>query len=206
MTKCRSGDTIIVKPGEKIPVDGNVTAGYSSVDEKLLTGESIPVEKTVGNEVVGATINKTGLLTITATRVGDETALSQIVHLVEEAQASSAPVQRFADRIVKWFVPIILTAAAVSFSYWFVATGKFATGVPRSIGGDSDLLPVRIGHSYSDSHPCRCRKRRRVWRFAPQRRICREGKETNNRHIRQNRHFNQRRAKRNRHQSLQRVH
>jgi Cu+-exporting ATPase len=121
------GDVILVKPGEKIPVDGTVTAGYSSVDEKLLTGESIPVEKTVGSEVVGATINKTGLLTIKATRVGDETALSQIVHLVEEAQASSAPVQRFADRVVRWFVPIILTAAAISFAYWFLSTGNFTT-------------------------------------------------------------------------------
>jgi len=120
-------DIIIIKPGEKIPVDGNVTEGYSSVDEKLLTGESIPVEKTVGSEVVGATINKTGVLTIKATRVGDQTALSQIVHLVEEAQASSAPVQRFADRIVKYFVPTILTVAAVSFSYWYITTGNFAT-------------------------------------------------------------------------------
>jgi P-type Cu+ transporter len=123
----KEGDIIIVKPGEKIPVDGTVTEGYSSVDEKLLTGESIPVEKTVGSEVVGATINKTGVLTIRATRVGDETALSQIVHLVEEAQASSAPVQRFADRIVKYFVPTILTVAAVSFSYWYITTGNFAT-------------------------------------------------------------------------------
>jgi P-type Cu+ transporter len=121
------GDIILVKPGEKIPIDGTVTAGYSSVDEKLLTGESIPVEKTVGSEVVGATINKTGVLTIKATRVGDETALSQIVHLVEEAQASSAPVQRYADRIVKWFVPIIFTVAAISFSYWIITTGNFAT-------------------------------------------------------------------------------
>jgi Cu+-exporting ATPase len=123
----KEGDIIIVKPGEKIPVDGTVTEGYSSVDEKLLTGESIPVEKTVGSEVVGATINKTGVLTIRATRVGDETALSQIVHLVEEAQASSAPVQRFADRIVKYFVPTILTVAAVSFIYWYITTGNFAT-------------------------------------------------------------------------------
>ena len=123
----KEGDVIIVKPGEKIPVDGTVTEGYSSVDEKLLTGESIPVEKTVGSEVVGATINKTGVLTIIATRVGDQTALSQIVHLVEEAQASSAPVQRFADRIVKYFVPTILTVAAVSFSYWYITTGNFAT-------------------------------------------------------------------------------
>ena len=123
----KEGDIIFVKPGEKIPVDGTVIEGYSSVDEKLLTGESIPVEKTVGSEVVGATINKTGVLTIKATRVGDQTALSQIVHLVEEAQASSAPVQRFADRIVKYFVPTILTVAAVSFSYWYITTGNFAT-------------------------------------------------------------------------------
>ena len=121
------GDVIIVKPGEKIPIDGTVTAGYSSVDEKLLTGESIPVEKIVGSEVIGATINKTGVLTVTATRIGDETALSQIVHLVEEAQSSSAPVQRFADRIVKYFVPIIFTVAAISFSFWYITSGDFAT-------------------------------------------------------------------------------
>ncbi len=121
------GDIVIVKPGEKIPIDGTVVAGYSSVDEKLLTGESIPVEKNVGSEVIGATINKTGSLKIKATKLSGETALSQIVHLVEEAQASSAPVQRFADRIVKWFVPIILTVATISFVYWFVATGSFAS-------------------------------------------------------------------------------
>jgi Cu+-exporting ATPase len=117
------GDTIIVKPGEKIPIDGTVTAGYSSVDEKLLTGESIPMEKTVGSEVIGATINKTGLLTFEATRIGDETALSQIVHLVEEAQASSAPVQRFADRVIRWFVPMIFTVAAISFGFWYITSG-----------------------------------------------------------------------------------
>ena len=100
----QEGDMILVKPGEKIPIDGVVTAGYSSVDEKLLTGESIPVEKIVGSEVIGATINKTGVLTIQATRVGDDTALNQIIHLVEEAQASSAPIQKFADRIVGKFV------------------------------------------------------------------------------------------------------
>lgn len=119
------GDEILVKPGEKIPIDGEVIEGYSSVDEKLITGESIPVEKTVGTQVVGATINKSGLLKIKATKLSDETALSQIVHLVEEAQASSAPVQRFADRIVKWFVPIIFSVAAVSFSYWFIVSGDF---------------------------------------------------------------------------------
>ncbi len=115
------GDTIIVKPGEKIPTDGTVISGYSSVDEKLITGESIPVEKNIGSEVIGATVNKAGLLKIRATKVGQDTALSQIIKLVEEAQASSAPVQKFADRIVAKFVPIIFTVAIISFSYWFVA-------------------------------------------------------------------------------------
>jgi len=114
---------ILVKPGEKIPIDGVVTAGYSSVDEKLITGESIPVEKTVGSQVIGATINKTGVLTIRATLVGYDTALNQIIHLVEEAQASSAPIQKFADRIVGKFVFIVFAVAAVSFTYWYITTG-----------------------------------------------------------------------------------
>ena len=117
------GDVIIVKPGEKVPTDGVIIEGYSSVDEKLLTGESIPVEKNVGSEVIGATINKTGTFKFKATKVGDETALSQIVHLVEEAQASSAPVQKFADRVVARFVPIVFTAATISFVFWFLRIG-----------------------------------------------------------------------------------
>ncbi len=116
-------DIIVVKPGEKIPTDGVVIAGYSAVDEKLITGESIPVEKNVGSEVIGATVNKTGLLKIKATKVGEDTALSQIIHLVEEAQASNAPVQKFADRIVSWFVPIVFTVAAISFTFWFLTSG-----------------------------------------------------------------------------------
>ena len=116
----QTDDIIIVKPGEKIPTDGIVIEGYSSVDEKLLTGESIPVEKNVGSKVIGATINKTGLLKFKATKVGEETALSQIIHMVEEAQASSAPVQKFADRIVSKFVPVVLTVAAISFVFWTI--------------------------------------------------------------------------------------
>jgi Cu+-exporting ATPase len=116
-------DVLIVKPGEKIPTDGTVIAGYSSVDEKIITGESIPVEKNVGSEVIGATVNKTGLLRIKATKVGEETALAQIVHLVEEAQASSAPVQKFADRVVGKFVPIVFSVAAISFVYWYIVSG-----------------------------------------------------------------------------------
>ena len=116
-------DVLIVKPGEKIPTDGTVIAGYSSVDEKIITGESIPVEKNVGSDVIGATVNKTGLLRIKATKVGEETALAQIVRLVEEAQASSTPVQKFADRVVGKFVPIVFSVAAVSFAYWYVVSG-----------------------------------------------------------------------------------
>lgn len=116
-------DLMIIKPGEKIPTDGVVVAGYSSVDEKIITGESIPVEKNVGSEVIGATVNKTGILRVKTTRVGEETALSQIVHLVEEAQASSAPVQKFADRVVEKFVPIVFSVAAISFVYWYIVSG-----------------------------------------------------------------------------------
>lgn len=117
------GDTIIVKPGEKIPTDAVVVAGYSSVDEKIITGESIPVEKNVGSEVIGATMNKTGLLKIRATKIGTDTALSQIVQLVEEAQASSAPVQKFADRAVSKFVPVVFAIATISFIYWSFSKG-----------------------------------------------------------------------------------
>jgi len=116
-------DIIIIKPGEKVPTDGVVIEGYSSVDEKIITGESIPVEKNVGSEVIGATVNKNGLLKIRATKVGEDTALSQIVRLVEEAQASSAPVQKFADRVVAKFVPIVFSVAAISFTYWYLTSG-----------------------------------------------------------------------------------
>jgi Cu+-exporting ATPase len=114
---------IIIKPGEKVPTDGVVISGYSSVDEKIITGESIPVEKNVGSEVIGATVNKTGLLKIRATKVGEDTALSQIVRLVEEAQASRAPIQKFADRVVARFVPIVFSVAAISFTYWYLTSG-----------------------------------------------------------------------------------
>jgi Cu+-exporting ATPase len=117
------GDVFFVKPGEKIPTDGVVVSGYSSVDEKIITGESIPVEKNVDSEVIGATINKTGLLRVKATKVGEDTALMQIVRLVEEAQSASAPVQKLADRVVGYFVPAVFTVAGIAFTYWLVAAG-----------------------------------------------------------------------------------
>src|SRR3989344_1717014 len=105
------GETVIVKPGEKIPTDGEVTEGASSVDESMLTGESMPVDKKPGMQMIGGTLNKTGLLRFKATRVGAETALAQIIKLVEEAQASSAPIQRIADQVTGYFVPAAVITA-----------------------------------------------------------------------------------------------
>lgn len=114
------GDILIVRPGEKIPVDGIVIEGYSAVDEKVITGESMPVDKKKGDDVIGATINISGVLKIRATKVGKDTALAQIIKIVEEAQASRAPIQRIADRVVSYFVPLVLFSAIVAFSVWYL--------------------------------------------------------------------------------------
>lgn len=113
------GDIVIVRPGEKIAVDGVVIEGRSAVDESMLTGESLPVEKAPGDTVIGATLNKMGLLKFEATRVGKETALAQIIRLVEEAQASKAPIQKLADRISAVFVPIVILIALITFVVWY---------------------------------------------------------------------------------------
>jgi len=113
------GDLVIVKPGEKIPVDGVVTEGASAVNESMLTGEPIPVAKKPGDEVIGGTLNTTGSITFRTTRVGKETALGQIVQLVEDAQATKAPIQKLADRVAGVFVPIVIALAIASFVAWF---------------------------------------------------------------------------------------
>jgi Cu+-exporting ATPase len=113
------GDTILVRPGERIPVDGIVRDGYSSLDESMITGESIPVEKQVGDEVIGATINKTGSFQFEATKVGKDTTLARIVRMVEEAQGSKAPIQRFADVIASYFVPTVIGIAIITFIVWY---------------------------------------------------------------------------------------
>lgn len=118
-------DVIIVKPGEKIPVDGKVITGSTSVDESMLTGESIPIEKNPGNEVTGGTMNKNGSIRFEATRVGKDTALSQIIKLVEDAQGSKAPISKLADVISGYFVPIVIVIAVLSGALWFV-TGQSA--------------------------------------------------------------------------------
>jgi Cu+-exporting ATPase len=113
----------LVRPGEKIPVDGIVVEGYSAVDEKAITGESIPVEKKVGDEVIGATINKTGVLKFKATRVGKDTMLAQIIKIVEEAMGSKAPIQLLADKVSFYFVPSVIFIAIFTFILW-LSLGK----------------------------------------------------------------------------------
>lgn len=117
------GDVVVVRPGERLPVDGVVREGHSAVDESMLTGESLPVDKKPGDEVVGGTINKEGLLKFEATRVGAQTALAQIVRLVEEAQGSKAPIQRLADRVSAVFVPAVISVALITFLAWFFIGG-----------------------------------------------------------------------------------
>lgn len=116
-----TGDTIIVKPGQRIPVDGKIMEGFSAVDESAITGESIPVEKQVGDTVIGATVNKSGYFRMTATRVGKDTTLSQIIALVEEAGASKAPIAKLADKVSGVFVPVVITIAILAAVIWFVA-------------------------------------------------------------------------------------
>ncbi|MBF6591962.1 MAG: copper-translocating P-type ATPase, partial [Ktedonobacterales bacterium] len=119
------GDELVVRPGEKIPTDGEVIAGDSSVDESMLTGESLPVEKRAGETVIGATINQTGMLRMRATRVGSETMLSGIIRLVEQAQGSKAPIQRLADTVAGVFVPAVLVIAGLTFIAWSIAGYAF---------------------------------------------------------------------------------
>jgi Cu+-exporting ATPase len=117
-----AGDVVVARPGERLPVDGIVTEGRSAVDESMLTGESLPVDKKPGDEVIGGTINKQGLLKFEATKVGAETALAQIIRLVEEAQGSKAPIQRLADQVSGVFVPAVIAIAAVVFLVWLIFT------------------------------------------------------------------------------------
>ena len=115
------GDLILVRPGERVPVDGIIRQGYSSIDESMITGESIPAEKKAGDEIIGASINKTGSFKFEATRVGKDTTLAQIIRLVDEAQGSKAPIQRLADVIASYFVPIVIGIAIITFIVWYFA-------------------------------------------------------------------------------------
>ncbi|GIN85932.1 copper-translocating P-type ATPase [Heyndrickxia sporothermodurans] len=141
------GDIVFVKPGEKVPVDGEIIEGQSALDESMLTGESIPVDKTIGDFVIGSTINKNGFLKIKATKVGKDTALAQIIKVVEEAQGSKAPIQRLADVISGIFVPIVVGIAIVTFLVWFffVNPGEFADALEKFIAVLVIACPCALG-------------------------------------------------------------
>jgi Cu+-exporting ATPase len=139
------GDTIVVRPGERIPVDGKIIDGYSSVDESMLTGESIPVEKKSGDEVVGATINKTGTFKFQATKVGKDTALAQIIRMVEDAQGSKAPIQKVADQISGVFVPVVIGIAFLSFAVWYFGFGNFTSGLINAVSVLVIACPCALG-------------------------------------------------------------
>ena len=139
-------DVLLVKPGEKIPTDGTVVEGHSSVDEKMVTGESIPVEKEGGSPVIGATINGTGSLKIRATRVGSDTTLSKIVKVVEEAQASKGPIERLANRVATYFVPVVIAVALGSYAFWDLYVGEaFSFGFTTAVAVLIIACPCALG-------------------------------------------------------------
>lgn len=140
-----AGDIIIVKPGEKIPVDGEIVEGSSSIDESMLTGESLPVEKKAGDTIVGASINKLGSFKFIVTKVGKDTMLSQIIKMVEDAQGSKAPIQKIADKVSGIFVPIVLGIAAVTFLVWFLVLGNMTMGIISMVAVLVIACPCALG-------------------------------------------------------------
>ena len=138
-------DVILVRPGEKIPVDGKVIEGASTVDEAMVTGESMPVKKQPGDEVIGATINKTGSFKFRATRIGKDMFLSQIVKLVQQAQGSKAPIQRLADQVTGWFVPAVIAVAIATFVIWFNVTGNLTLALVTTVGVLIIACPCALG-------------------------------------------------------------
>lgn len=141
----RINDIIIVRPGEKIPVDGEIVNGESSIDESMVTGESIAVKKTIGDEVIGATINQTGSFTFQATRIGKDTFLAQIVELVKQAQNSKAPIQKLADQITGYFVPIVMIIATITFFSWWFFADNFTLALIASINVLIIACPCALG-------------------------------------------------------------
>ncbi|MGY1770997.1 heavy metal translocating P-type ATPase [Blastococcus sp. SYSU D00813] len=142
------GDLVRVRPGEKVPVDGVVTDGATAVDESMLTGESLPVDKTVGDTVIGATLNRTGSVVLRATAVGADTALAQIVRLVEDAQGAKVPMQRLADRVSAWFVPAVLVMAVATFAAWALLgpdTGRMTMAIGTTIAVLIIACPCALG-------------------------------------------------------------
>ena len=145
ITQVQKEMIVVVRPGERIPVDGTVTAGHSAVDESMLSGEPLPVDKNTGDTVVGGTINGQGLLKFRATRVGQETALAQIIRLVQEAQGSKAPIQALADRVAAIFVPAVIIIALTTFGIWWAVGGEFVPAMIRLVAVLVIACPCALG-------------------------------------------------------------
>jgi Cu+-exporting ATPase len=140
-----AGDVVVVRPGEKIPVDGRILEGSSSIDESMLTGESLPVEKKPGDQCIGATINKFGTFRFEATKVGKDTALSRIVKMVEDAQGSKAPIQKIADKVSGIFVPVVVGIALLTFLIWLLVTGDFTKAIVSAVAVLVIACPCALG-------------------------------------------------------------
>jgi Cu+-exporting ATPase len=138
-------DVILVRPGEKIPVDGEVVEGVSAIDESMITGEPIPVKKKAGDEVIGATINKTGTFKFKATKVGKDAMLAQIIKLVQDAQGSKAPIQQLADQVTRWFVPGVIAVAISTFVIWFNTIGNITLAMITTVGVLIIACPCALG-------------------------------------------------------------
>jgi Cu+-exporting ATPase len=145
ITEVVVGDVVVVRPGEKIPVDGEIIDGSSTLDESMVTGESVPVQKQAGDEVIGATLNKTGSFKFRATRVGKDTFLAQIVKLVQQAQGSKAPIQRLADQVTGWFVPAVIAIAILTFVIWYIVMGNVAVALITAVGVLIIACPCALG-------------------------------------------------------------
>ncbi|KKL25209.1 hypothetical protein LCGC14_2407600, partial [marine sediment metagenome] len=156
----RIGDLILVRPGERLPVDGEVTEGSSNVDESMITGEPLAVPKAAGEPVTGGTVNGTGSLTITATRVGADTTLAQIIRMVEEAQGAKLPIQGLVDRVTMWFVPAVLILALATVVVWLLV-GPDPALTFALVAGSDHCVPLRhgVGHAHLDHGGDRTRGR-----------------------------------------------
>ena len=149
------GDEVVIRPGEKIPVDAVVVSGTSAVDESMVTGEPMPATKRAGDAVIGATVNTTGSLRVRAEKVGADTMLAQIIKMVQQAQASKAPIQRLADAVSGYFVPAVIAVAIATFTVWFAAGPAPAFTMALVVGdrGADHRLPVRAGPGHPAVHP-----------------------------------------------------
>ncbi len=145
VAQVQAGDRVVVRPGERIAVDGVVAEGASTVDESMLTGESIPVEKAIGDEVIGGTVNVAGALQFEATRVGAQTALAQIIRLVREAQGTKPPIQRLADTVAAWFVPAVIAIALLTFVGWLASGAEFERALVNAVAVLVIACPCALG-------------------------------------------------------------